>query len=326
MVNQSLEEMSGYSEAELLGKKGAETLLEKGFKEKMTEENLKRIQGQPNSYEVQARTKKGVLRHWLISGAPNYNLNGKVVGSIGIHLDITELKQLEIQKERLLQKLEMSNDELQEYAHIVSHDLKSPLRSIEALTSWIKEDNKGKLDEISLKNFDLIEMTLEKMEQLISDILKYSSIGSNNDDSQEVHLHALIEDLKQVLFVPENISIDILTPLPIIKGDKIKFQQVFQNLIGNAIKFNDKEEGLITIDYEEKKSYYQFSVRDNGIGIEKKYHDKIFKIFNSLKQSKESSGIGLSIVKKIIDLYQGDIWVTSERNKGTTFHFTIKKQ
>ncbi len=164
------------------------------------------------------------------------------------------------------------------------------------------------------------------MEQLISDILKYSSIGSTHNDAEEVHLHTLIEDLKLVLFIPENISVQILKTLPIVKGDKVKFQQIFQNLIGNAIKFNDKEEGLITIDYEEKKSYYQFSVSDNGIGIEKKYHDKIFKIFNSLKQSKDSSGIGASIVKKIVDLYQGDIWVTSELNKGTTFHFTIKKQ
>jgi PAS domain S-box-containing protein len=241
-------------------------------------------------------------------------------------INLRERKKAEQHNEVLLKELENNNNELQEYAHIVSHDLKSPLRSIEALTTWIKEDNKGKLDEISLKNFGLIEMTLEKMEQLISDILKYSSIGSTHNDSEEVDLHDLIEDLKQVLFIPENITVQTLKTLPIIKGDKIKLQQVFQNLIGNAIKFNDKEKGLITIDHEEKKFYHQFSISDNGIGIEKKYHNKIFKIFNSLKQSNNSSGIGLSIVKKIIDLYQGDIWVTSEINKGTTFHFTIKKQ
>ena len=96
-------------------------------------------------------------------------------------------------------------------------------------------------------------------------------------------------------------------------------------MISNAIKFNDKEKGIITIDYEEKKTYHQFAVSDNGIGIEKKYFDKIFKIFHSLKQSKDSSGIGLSIVKKIIDLYQGEIWIESEPNEGTTFYFTLKK-
>jgi PAS domain S-box-containing protein len=241
-------------------------------------------------------------------------------------INLRERKKAEQHNEVLLKELENNNNELQEYAHIVSHDLKSPLRSIEALTSWIKEDNKGKLDEASLKNFGLIEMTLEKMEQLISDILKYSSIDSNDQDSQKVNLNTLIKDLIQVLYVPENISVKILKKLPIVKGDKTKFQQVFQNLIGNAIKFNDKEKGRITIDHQEEKSYHQFSVSDNGIGIDKKYYDSIFKIFNSLKHSKDSSGIGLSIVKKIVDLYQGNIWITSELNKGTTFHFTIKKQ
>lgn len=240
-------------------------------------------------------------------------------------INIRERQNAENQNKILVKELEKSNNELQEYAHIVSHDLKSPLRSIEALTSWIKEDNKGKLDETSLKNFSLIEMTLEKMEQLISDILEYSSIGATSDESEEVNLNTLIDDLKQVLYVPENISIDVVNNLPIIKGDKIKFQQVFQNLISNAIKFNDKEKGHIIIDYKDEKSYHQFSVSDNGIGIDKKYYDTIFKIFNSLKQSKDSSGIGLSIVKKIIDLYKGNIWITSKVNEGTTFFFTIKK-
>jgi len=240
-------------------------------------------------------------------------------------INLRERQEAESQNKKLLKELEKNNNELQEYAHIVSHDLKSPLRSIEALTSWIKEDNKGKLDEISLKNFSLIEMTLEKMEQLISDILKYSSIGSNNQDHQEVPLKSIVQDLIKVLYIPENITVSLLKELPTVKGDKTKLQQVFQNLISNAIKFNDKEKGIITIDYEEKKSYHQFAITDNGIGIEKKYHDKIFKIFHSLKQSKDSSGIGLSIVKKIIDLYQGDIWIESEPNVGATFYFTLKK-
>ena len=253
------------------------------------------------------------------------NVAGLVSMQLKSAINLRERQKAENQNKILVKELEKNNNELQEYAHIVSHDLKSPLRSIEALTSWIKEDNKEKLDEASLKNFSLIEMTLEKMEQLISDILKYSSIGSNDQDSQSVDLTPTIQDLIQVLYVPEHITITILRKLPTVKGDKTKLQQVFQNLISNAIKFNDKEKGIITIDYEEKKSYHQFSVSDNGIGIEKKYHDKIFKIFNSLKQSKDSSGIGLSIVKKIIDLYQGGIWIESEIHKGTTFFFTLKK-
>lgn len=240
-------------------------------------------------------------------------------------INLRERQKAETKNKLLLEKLEKSNDELQEYAHIVSHDLKSPLRSINALVSWIKEDNQGAINEDTLRNFNLIEMTLEKMEHLITDILSYSSIVSETKENQGVDINIIIEDLKQILFVPEHISIEIKNKLPFVFGERAKLQQLFQNLIGNAIKFNNKEKGLIEIDVSDKKSFYQFSIRDNGVGIEKKYHEKIFKIFHSLNKSKDSSGIGLSIVKKIVDLYHGEIWVESEINIGTTFHFTLKK-
>lgn len=317
--------MSGYSEDELIGQIAHNTFATDDSKKRIVNENLDRKKGLSNSYEIEVYRKDGVLRNWLISGAPNYSLNGEVVGSIGIHLDITNLKNLQRQKETLLKELEKSNDELQEYAHIVSHDLKSPLRSINALVSWIKEDNNGKLDKLSLQNFDHIETTLEKMELLISDVLEYSSIGSNVTAKNDIDLNELVEDLKRILFVPDHISINILNPLPVIKGEKTKLQQLFQNLISNAIKFNDKAHGIIEIDVKEKSSYYQFSISDNGVGIDKQYHDKIFKIFHALNKSKDSTGIGLSIVKKIIDLYKGEIWIESEEGLGTTFHFTLKK-
>ncbi|MDO5981077.1 PAS domain-containing sensor histidine kinase [Flavivirga spongiicola] len=326
MINQSFSEMSGYSEKEIIGKTGKELFLTKENTEVIETKDLKRRKGESHSYEIKVKNKLGDDRHWLISGAPNYNLNGELVGSIGVHLDITDIKKLELQKEKLLLKLEKSNDELQEYAHIVSHDLKSPLRSIDALVNWIKEDNKGKLDAVSIQNFELIETTLEKMEQLISDVLLYSSIGSEMPEKEPVDLNVIVSELKKILFVPEHISINVLNKLPIIEGDKTKFKQLFQNLISNGVKFNDKEKGLIEIDVLEQKSFYQFSIKDNGVGIKKEYHDKIFKIFHSLNTSKKSTGVGLSIVKKIIDLYQGEIWIDSEAGKGTTFYFTLKKK
>jgi light-regulated signal transduction histidine kinase (bacteriophytochrome) len=241
-------------------------------------------------------------------------------------INLREKQKVELKNKLLLEKLERSNDELQEYAHIVSHDLKSPLRSLNALITWIKEDNEGKLDTTSLDNIQLIESTLEKMEILISDILSYSSIDSDKSENRKVDINLVIDDIKEILFIPENISIVVNNQLPIVFGERAKLQQLFQNLISNAIKFNDKEKGVITIDVKDKKSFYQFSISDNGLGIEKKYHDKIFKIFHSLNKSKNSSGIGLSIVKKIVDLYQGEIWLESELNEGATFHFTLKKQ
>ncbi|MCG7502979.1 PAS domain S-box protein [Tenacibaculum sp. Mcav3-52] len=240
-------------------------------------------------------------------------------------INLREREKAEKENLQLLKQLEKSNNELNEYAHVVSHDLKSPLRSIDALVSWIKTDNEGKLDDTTLQNFNLIGDTLETMENLISSILEYSSAGSEVREKEEVDLNIIINNLIQTLYIPENIFINVLEELPTVKGDSIKYQQLFQNLISNAIKFSDKEKGVINISFTEKPSFYQFSVQDNGIGIEKKYHDRIFKIFHSLKESKESTGIGLSIVKKIVQLYGGTLWLESELGIGTTFYFTIKK-
>ena len=164
------------------------------------------------------------------------------------------------------------------------------------------------------------------MEKLISNVLKYSSAGSKaKEKEKDIDLNSTVSDLKNMLLIPDNISIKVLNKLPTVRGDKTKFQQLFQNLLSNAIKFCDKENGIIEINYVDNNTFHQFSIKDNGIGIPKKYHDKIFQIFHSLNERKDSTGVGLSIVKKIINLHEGDIWLESEPNVGTTFYFTIKK-
>ena len=240
-------------------------------------------------------------------------------------LNIREREKAEAKNTQLLQELEISNNELQEYAHVVSHDLKTPLRSIDALVSWIKTDNKDNFDTITLQNLELIEITLETMEQLISNVLEYSSAGFNTEKISEIDLNLILEDVKKILYIPKNTTINILKKLPILKGEKTKFQQLFLNLISNAIKFGNNENNIIEIDVIEKGKFYQFSINDNGIGIDKKFHDRIFKVFHFLNKSDKSTGIGLSIVKKIVNLYHGDIWIESELGKGTIFYFTIKK-
>jgi len=325
LTNQSFLEMSGYTESELLGKKAQSIFLVDNSDVTIRDEKLKRKQGISSSYELKVKIKSGENRIWLISGATNYDMNGEVIGSIGIHLDITDLKKLQLQKESLLIELEKSNDELQEYAHIVSHDLKSPLRSIDALINWIKEDNKDKLDDVSLQNFALIETTLEKMELLISDVLEYSSVGFSNEEKTLVNLNDLAHGLIEMMYKPDHVKVEVLNTLPSLHVDETKLQQLFQNLISNAIKFIDKDEGFVKIKVEELPTHYQFSVQDNGMGIEAKFHDKVFKIFHTLNKSKDSTGIGLSIVKKIVGLHDGRIWFESEPKKGSTFFFTLKK-
>lgn len=334
LINQSFSDMSGYSEEELLGKKAnhiffkeeVDNIILQQSKNVLREQNKLRLTGDSNSYELKVKNKNNEFKHWLVSAAPSYNLLGDIDGSIGIHLDITALKNLELQKELILKELEISNNQLHEYAHIVSHDLKSPLRSIDALVSWIKADNVGKFDKITTQNFQLLDTTLETMEKLISNVLKYSSAGSKaKEKEKDIDLNSTVSNLKNMLLIPANISIKVLNKLPTVKGDKTKFQQLFQNLLSNAIKFCDKENGVIEINYVDNNTFHQFSIKDNGIGIKKKYHDKIFQIFHSLNTRKDSTGVGLSIVKKIINLHEGDIWLESEPNVGTTFYFTIKK-
>lgn len=270
-------------------------------------------------------TKSKTIKWIQINASLLYDNKKKPIGAQGIVRDITHIKALEEKQKNILKDLEESNNQLQEYAHIVSHDLKSPLRSLHALTSWIKADNQGNFDKNTDENFALIENTLETMENLISSVLEYSSAGYEDNNREALDLKTEINNLIKSLFVPKHITIKIETELPLIMAERTKMRQVFQNLISNAIKYIDKDKGEVVIAYKERKRYHEFSVKDNGIGIEERYHKKIFNIFQSINKSSDSTGVGLSIVKKIVKLYGGDIWLKSEPNVGSTFYFTLKK-
>ena len=233
--------------------------------------------------------------------------------------------EINAQREQLLKNLKHQNQELSDFTHMVSHDLKSPLRSIDTLVTWLKEDNLNKLDSSSIETIQLIRSNVEKMDALINGILEYSTIGKVNITYYDVDLNYLMREILNLLFVPEHITITF-GKLPVVKGDKYRFQQVFQNLISNAIKYNDKEQGFIEIKATELDDYWQFSVADNGQGIDEAYFDKIFETFKKLQNDKDSTGIGLSIVQKIIESNEGEISVTSKPKEGTTFLFTIKKK
>jgi len=235
-----------------------------------------------------------------------------------------EIVKMNKQKQSMLNELAHQNQELSDYAHMVSHDLKSPLRSIDTLTAWLTEDYKETLGDNGKKTLRLIRNNVEKMDTLISGILEYSTIGKNHLEVYNVDINNLISDILNSIQVPKRISITKIN-LPIIQGDKYRLQQLFQNLIGNAIKYNDKEQGTINIGVEDQENYWQFYIKDNGKGIEETYFNKIFKTFEKLENNPESSGIGLSIVKKIVELYGGKIWLESQINIGTTFYFTLKK-
>jgi len=325
LANQSFCDLSGYSLNELIGEKASDLILTDDSKVVFDAKMNRRKKGVSDSYEIQAKSKNGEIRNWLISGAPNYNVNGELIGSIGIHLDITNQKNLEKQKEELLISLEKQNVQLNEYAHIVSHDLKSPLRSISALLSWTKEDFEGKLGEQSLVNLNLMQDKIEKMDKLISDILNYSSIENEGMNNELVDINVILNTIVNSIYIPEHIKVLVKQKLPTLKADATRMQQLFQNLISNAVNYIDKEKGFVEVDYSETSEFYIFSIKDNGVGIPKEYHEKIFKMFSTLGNYEKASGIGLNIVKKVVELYKGKIWIESEVGIGSTFFFSIAK-
>ena len=225
----------------------------------------------------------------------------------------------------LLENLKAQNQELSDYAHMISHDLKSPLRTIETLTYWMKEENRESLNKNAKDQLDMISDNVSKLDNLINGILNYSSIGKEKTEVHRVVLGSLINDIMKMIKIPDHFNI-VISDMPIINGNKHLLQQLFQNLIINAVKYNDKDEPMIKIDSKVKSDHYEFSVQDNGIGIKETYFERIFNTFEKLEDATNSTGLGLSIVKKIVQVYDGDIWLTSELGEGTTFYFTLRSK
>lgn len=220
-----------------------------------------------------------------------------------------------------------SNQELDQFAYSASHDLRAPLRGIQSLCEWIREDCYDILPAESRKHLDLLQIRAKRLDSLIHGILEYSRAGKPNSQSEAVDLNKLLADIIDSLTPPKNIKISIDMTMPEIVTYKALITQVFLNLISNAIKFNNKSQGYIRVGYKELDDYYKFYISDNGPGIEPIFHQKIFELFQTLqsRDTIEGAGIGLPLVKKIIDKQGGVIEVESILGKGTTFYFTWPK-
>ena len=240
---------------------------------------------------------------------------------------------LELQKkEKLLKRqaeeLASINQDLKEFAYIVSHDLKAPLRAINSLVDWVSCDYKEKFDDKGRELLDLLMGRVKRMRELIEGILRYSRVGRIKEEKVEIDLNQVVTDIIDMVAPPDNFKVDVTGKFPTVFSEKTRIEQVFQNLLSNAIKYMDKPKGLIKIACEEKENHWEFSVTDNGPGIEEKHFKKIFQIFQTLasRDEIESTGVGLSVVKKIVEMYGGQIWVESEVGKGSTFYFSMLKE
>lgn len=247
---------------------------------------------------------------------------------IGVSRDITDRKKAEKEREELIERLREMNQELEDFAYIVSHDLKAPLRGISTLTNWLIEDYSADLDEEGQDLVQLLNRRVGRMYGLIEGILQYSRVGRTKPVYKILDLNKTVRDIVDSLEAPEHFTFNIADNFPTVYNDETQIGQIFQNFISNAIKYNDKDKAVVDILFEDLGTHWEFCVADNGPGIPPKYHEKIFQIFQTLQRRDdfESTGIGLTIVSKIIKNNSGEIRIDSDTGKGAKFFFSIKKR
>ncbi len=222
-----------------------------------------------------------------------------------------------------IEKLEKNNKELDQFAYVVAHDLKAPLRGISNLVEWIEEDIKGKVNQETDFNLKMLRSRVSRLENLIQGILMYAKAGKTKANPELIDTKPFVEEIIALLHPPKNSSIQLEGTWPTIETDPIRFHQIVSNLLSNAIKYNNKDHIEIKLSCDTDGEKFSFSIKDNGNGIEEEYHQKIFHLFQTLANNEDSSstGIGLSIVKNIIDELGGTIQVESKLNIGSKFTF-----
>jgi signal transduction histidine kinase len=255
-------------------------------------------------------------------------LHGPRGGAVVTHEDITKRWRLEQQRAELIAGLMSANRELSDFAYVVSHDLKAPLRGISSLTSWLVSDYADKLGSEGCEHVTMIASRVRRLSSLIDAILAYSRAGRSHEELAPVPLTPLVRNVIDLLSPPPHIRVEITCELPELVIDAVKIQQVFQNLLSNAIDFMDKAAGRVTVACVLEGPLWRFTVADNGPGIEARHFDRIFHLFQTLasRDEFERTGVGLALVKKIVELAGGTVWVESVVGTGTSFHFTIPSQ
>lgn len=294
--------------------------------------NMLEKTGGVEDFEITILTKHGRRKQVILSAT----LEGELLSNT--MFDISERKQAETEIHRLnaelearvaerTAELEATNRELRDFAHIVSHDLKAPLRAIVQLSQWLVDDYAAAFDNKGKEIVDMLIQRVKRMDSLIGGILEYSRVGRIVAETLPVDLNSLIEDVIESVMPPPHIHITMQTTLPTVFGDRTRLFQVFQNLFSNAIRFMDKPEGQISVKCEDAGAHWRVCVSDNGLGIDPRYHQRIFQMFQSLHSHDDvdSTGVGLAIVKKIVEFYGGQVGVESTPGKGSTFWLTWPK-
>lgn len=280
------------------------------------------------------RHKDGSYRWILSQGKAEWNPDGEPRRIIGVHVDVTEQRQLaekladtNTQLARINRDLARSNAELEHFAYVASHDLRSPLRNINSLTQWILEDAGPMLPEASRDDLLLLRQRVDLMNRLLNDLLQYSRVGRVESDPEDIDPGEVVAEVIDLLGIPASFRVDVQPDMPHLRSPRTAIRKVFQNLLDNAIKHHHRSAGLIEIRAADRGRLVEFAVRDDGPGIDPMFHEKVFQIFQTLQRRDDldTSGMGLAIVKKTVEMYGGQLTLASKVGHGTTFSFTWPK-
>jgi PAS domain S-box-containing protein len=325
--NAAAERIFGYRAEEMIGQPILRLLPEdRHDEERLILERLRRGE-RVDHFETMRRTKDGRLLDMSVTISPLREGRGRIIGASKIARDITEQKHLEGELTQRAAELERLNAELQQFAYIVSHDLKEPLRNIAQLVTFLAEDYQDQLDAQAKAYITRTVAATQRLQQMLNDLLAYTQVGGRAFTFGSVDCEALLttvlEDLQ--VAIAERDTLITHEPLPTVGGEATHLGPVFQNLIGNALKFCGKAPLRIQVSAQRDGAHWRFGVRDNGIGIDPQQATRLFQVFQRLHARSEypGTGIGLAICKKIVERHGGRIWVESEAGKGATFFFTL---
>lgn len=325
-VNDMFCQMSGYSKEELIGKN--HSILKSDQHKRIFWDGMWQIISQGNIWhnEIMNLNKEGI-GYWVDTTiVPFFNGQGEIVSYLSMGHDITKRKLQEEEAKEYHLQLESINKNLEDFAHTVSHDLKSPLNNAKGLVSIIEaslsEDQPAEVKEY----LSLLNETNDKMRSLIDGILQYSKASGRDAKLDRILMEPFIHEVANTLTAKGKAKLIFKNTLPEISYNETVLKQVISNLMSNAIKFNDKEQCVIEFSSRMDDYYYHISIADNGPGVAKEYQEDMFKLFNKVNKdsSKDSSGVGLATVKKIINEAGGNIWVDSTLGHGTKFTFTVR--
>src|SRR5688572_24186361 len=266
--------------------------------------------------------------YFRFSYRPSFDESGQVRGIFAMATDISELRKAQLELEAKQAELLRSNKDLEQFAYVASHDLKAPLRAIELLVQWITEGLAGYDTNNVQENLGLLGKRTQRLNRLLDDLLAYSRAGRKVGAHRVVDAHALVLDVVQMLNPRPTISISIEGKLPTFKTYPTPLEQVFRNLIGNAVKHHPGPEGRIVVSCQEEGDRYVFAVEDDGEGIPAQYAERVFEMFQTLKprDQVEGSGMGLAIVNRIVQWQAGRVWFEpAPSGRGTVFKFQWKK-